>query len=63
MHVAAHRYLSPADLDLDTSAMTLLAAAIGSGSMRGVLAGAVLVVAVRDLAGTTTRRPRPGDQR
>ncbi|WP_432975034.1 ABC transporter permease subunit [Dactylosporangium sp. CA-233914] len=52
--VAAHRYLSPADLGLDLSAMALLAAAIGLGTMRGAVAGAVLVVAVRDLLGTPT---------
>ncbi|MET7394244.1 branched-chain amino acid ABC transporter permease [Dactylosporangium sp. NPDC005572] len=52
--VAAHGYLSPADLGLDMSAMALLAAAIGLGTMRGAVAGAVLVVAVRDLLGTPT---------
>lgn len=51
MLVAAHQYLSPADMNLDVSALALLAAAIGGRSMRGAVAGAVLVVAVRDLAG------------
>jgi len=52
--VAAHGYVSPADLGLDVSAMALLAAAIGMRSMRGAVAGAVLVVTVRDLAGAET---------
>ncbi|MEH1124739.1 branched-chain amino acid ABC transporter permease [Micromonospora sp. CPCC 206061] len=52
--VAVNRYLSPADMGLDVSALALLAAAIGAGSMRGAVAGAVLVVAVRDLLGTDT---------
>jgi branched-chain amino acid transport system permease protein len=52
--VAAHRYLSPADMSLDISALALLAAAIGVGTMRGAVAGAVLIVAVRDLLGATT---------
>jgi len=51
---AAHRYVSPADLGLETSALALLAAAIGAGSMRGAVAGAVMVVAVRDLLGAET---------
>ncbi|WP_238011595.1 branched-chain amino acid ABC transporter permease [Dactylosporangium sp. AC04546] len=51
--VAAHQFLSPADLGLSVSAMALLAAAIGRGSMRGAVAGAVLVVAVRDRVGTS----------
>jgi branched-chain amino acid transport system permease protein len=54
MLVAAHRYLSPADMSLDVSALALLAAAIGGRSLRGAVAGAVLVVAVRDLAGAET---------
>jgi branched-chain amino acid transport system permease protein len=54
MLVAANRYLSPADMSFDMSALALLAAAIGAGSMRGAVAGAALVVAVRDLAGTPT---------
>jgi branched-chain amino acid transport system permease protein len=52
--VAAHRYVSPADMHFDVSALALLAAAIGAGTMRGAVAGAVLVVAVRDLLGTET---------
>jgi branched-chain amino acid transport system permease protein len=54
LFVAAHRYLSPADLSLDVSALALLAAAIGLGSMRGAVAGAVLVVVARDLVGAET---------
>lgn len=52
--VATHRFLSPADMGLDVSALALLAAAIGVGTMRGAVAGAVGVVAVRDLLGTPT---------
>lgn len=52
--VAAHRYVSPADMHFDMSALALLAAAIGAGTMRGAVAGAVLVVAVRDLLGAET---------
>lgn len=52
--VATNRYLSPSDFTLDTSALALLAAAIGAGSMRGAVAGAVLIVAVRDLIGAET---------
>lgn len=54
LFVAAHRYLSPADLSLDVSALALLAVAIGGRSMRGAVAGAVLVVAARDLIGADT---------
>ncbi|MFC0532080.1 branched-chain amino acid ABC transporter permease [Phytohabitans kaempferiae] len=54
MLAAAHQYVSPADLSLDMSALALLAAAIGVGSMRGAIVGTVLVVAVRDLAGVNT---------
>jgi branched-chain amino acid transport system permease protein len=54
MLAAAHQYVSPADLSLDVSALALLAAAIGVGSMRGAVFGAVLVVAVRDLVGVNT---------
>jgi branched-chain amino acid transport system permease protein len=46
--------VSPADLGLDVSALALLAAAIGAGSMPGAVAGAVGVVAVRDLLGGST---------
>ena len=52
--VAAHRYVSPADMHFDVSALALLAAAIGVGSMRGAVAGAVLVGVVRDLLGAET---------
>jgi len=52
--VAAHRYVSPADLGFEVAALALLAAAIGAGSMRGAVAGAVLVVAARDLVGART---------
>jgi branched-chain amino acid transport system permease protein len=54
MLVAARQYISPADLGLDVSALALLAAAIGVGSVRGAVVGAVLVVAVRDLVGVNT---------
>ncbi|HEY7222536.1 MAG TPA: branched-chain amino acid ABC transporter permease [Micromonosporaceae bacterium] len=52
--VAATRYLSPADFTVSTSALALLAAAIGAGTMRGAVAAAVLIVAVRDLIGART---------
>jgi branched-chain amino acid transport system permease protein len=54
LFVAAHRFLSPADLSLDVSALALLAAAIGGRSMRGAVAGAVVVIAARDLIGADT---------
>lgn len=52
--IAANRHVSPADMHLDVSALALLAAAIGAGTMRGAVAGAVLIVAVRDLLGVET---------
>lgn len=53
--VAANRYLSPTHFSLDTSALALLAAAIGAGyGLRGAIAGAVFIVAVRDLIGAET---------
>jgi branched-chain amino acid transport system permease protein len=52
--VAVNRYVSPADLGFDVAALTLLAAAIGAGSLAGAAAGAVLIVAVRDGIGITT---------
>jgi branched-chain amino acid transport system permease protein len=52
MWVAAHRYVSPADLDLTVSVLALVAVVIGgTGSAVGAVVGAVLVVAVDDLAG------------
>jgi branched-chain amino acid transport system permease protein len=52
MWVAAHRYISPSDVGLATSALALLAVVIGGiGSATGAIAGAALVVAVNDLAG------------
>lgn len=52
--VAANRYVSPADLGFDVAAITLLAAAIGAGTMTGAVAGAVAVVVTRDLLGAET---------
>jgi branched-chain amino acid transport system permease protein len=52
--VAVNRYISPADLGFDVAALTLLAAAIGAGSLAGAAAGAVLIVAVRDGIGINT---------
>ncbi|BEL12925.1 hypothetical protein Q0Z83_111160 [Actinoplanes sichuanensis] len=52
--IAANHYVSPADMHLDVSALALLAAAIGVGSMRGAVAGAVAIVAIRDLLGAET---------
>ncbi|MET7397370.1 branched-chain amino acid ABC transporter permease [Dactylosporangium sp. NPDC005572] len=49
--IAAHRYISPADFGFDMATMALLAAALGAGRMWGAVAGAVAVVATRDLAG------------
>jgi len=52
--IAANHHVSPADMHLDMSALALLAAAIGVGTMRGAVAGAVLIVVVRDLIGAET---------
>lgn len=52
--VAVTRYVTPADVGFDVAAMALLAAAIGAGSMRGAVAGAIAVVAARDLIGGET---------
>ena len=52
--VAVTRYVTPADLGFDVAAMALLAAAIGAGSLRGAVAGAVAVVLARDLLGGET---------
>lgn len=52
--VAAHRFVSPADLGFDVAALALLAVAIGAGRLAGTIAGAVLIVAVRDLLGAAT---------
>lgn len=52
--VAAHHYLSPGDLGMEFSALALLAAAMGGRGMIGAVAGAVVVVAVRDLLGAGT---------
>jgi branched-chain amino acid transport system permease protein len=51
LSVAVHRYVSPADLSFGVSALALAAALAGVGSMTGACVGAVLLVAVRDLAG------------
>jgi branched-chain amino acid transport system permease protein len=52
--VAVNRYVSPADLGFEVAALTLLAAAIGAGTMTGAVAGAVAVVAARDWLGGST---------
>ncbi|HEX5540817.1 MAG TPA: branched-chain amino acid ABC transporter permease [Micromonospora sp.] len=52
--VAVNRYVSPADMGFEVAAITLLAAAIGAGSMTGAVAGAVAVVAARDWLGAVT---------
>ncbi|MBM0274836.1 branched-chain amino acid ABC transporter permease [Micromonospora sp. STR1s_6] len=49
--VAVTRYVSPADAAMGISAIALAAALIGSGSMIGACAAAILLVAVRDWAG------------
>ncbi|SCL13053.1 branched-chain amino acid transport system permease protein [Micromonospora nigra] len=49
--IAVTRYVSPADAAMGVSALALAAALIGSGSMIGACAGAVLLVAARDWVG------------
>ncbi|WP_249714060.1 branched-chain amino acid ABC transporter permease [Rhizomonospora bruguierae] len=48
--IAVTRYVSPADAAMGISALALAAALIGSGSMTGACAGAILLVAARDWA-------------
>ncbi|MEV0901469.1 branched-chain amino acid ABC transporter permease [Actinoplanes sp. NPDC049802] len=52
--IIVNRYVSPADIGFEAAALTLLAAAIGAGTMLGAMGGAALVVAVRDGAGIGT---------
>jgi len=52
--IATNRYISPADMGFEPAALALLAAAIGAGTMTGAAAGAVAVVATRDLLGAST---------
>jgi branched-chain amino acid transport system permease protein len=52
--ITVNRYVSPADMGFEVAALVLLAAAIGAGSLTGAIAGAVAVVAVRDLIGPFT---------
>ncbi|MFJ1542326.1 branched-chain amino acid ABC transporter permease [Micromonospora chalcea] len=49
--IAVTRYVSPADAAMGVSALALAAALIGSGSMTGACAGAILLVAARDWVG------------
>lgn len=49
--VGVHDYISPADAGFGTSALALLAVAIGRGSVRDACLGAVLVVLTRDYLG------------
>ncbi|MEU7171568.1 MULTISPECIES: branched-chain amino acid ABC transporter permease [Micromonospora] len=49
--IAVTRYVSPADAAMGVSALALAAALIGSGSMIGACAGAILLVAARDWVG------------
>ncbi|QOC93904.1 branched-chain amino acid ABC transporter permease [Micromonospora craniellae] len=51
LSIAVTRYVSPADAAMAISALALAAALIGSGSMTGACAGAILLVAARDWAG------------
>lgn len=52
--VTAQRYVSPADVGFQVAALVLLAVVVGgAASISGALAGAALVVAVRDWAATT----------
>lgn len=48
--IAVTRYVSPADAAMGVSALALAAALIGSGSMTGACAGAIVLVAARDWA-------------
>jgi ABC-type branched-subunit amino acid transport system permease subunit len=54
MLVASNQFITPGNFALDTSALALLAAAIGVGTMRGAVAGAVFIIVVRDLIGAET---------
>jgi branched-chain amino acid transport system permease protein len=54
MLVTAHSFMSPADMDFDTSALALLAAAIGGRSTTGAVAAAAGIVLVRDQFGSQT---------
>lgn len=49
--IAVTRYVSPADAAMGISALALAAALIGSGSMTGACAAAILLVAARDWVG------------
>ncbi|MBN1174666.1 MAG: branched-chain amino acid ABC transporter permease [Micromonosporaceae bacterium] len=52
--VAVNHYVCPADLDFTTATLALLAVALGSGRLLGILAAAVGIIAVRDGIGTIT---------
>ncbi|MEU8075938.1 branched-chain amino acid ABC transporter permease [Catellatospora citrea] len=49
--VAAHRYVGPADMAFDVSALALLATIIGQRSLTATCAAAAAIVAARDLLG------------
>ncbi|QOC94403.1 branched-chain amino acid ABC transporter permease [Micromonospora craniellae] len=49
--IAVTRYVSPADAAMGVSALALAAALIGTGSMTGACAAAILLVAARDWVG------------
>ncbi|MDI6100810.1 branched-chain amino acid ABC transporter permease [Actinoplanes sp. NEAU-A12] len=52
--IVVNQYVSPADIGFEAASLTLLAAAIGAGTLAGAAIGAALVVAVRDGAGVGT---------
>ncbi|MEU8001639.1 branched-chain amino acid ABC transporter permease [Catellatospora sp. NPDC049111] len=49
--VTAHRFVGPADMSADISALALLAAIIGGRSAAGAVAAAAVLIVVRDLSG------------
>lgn len=57
--VVVNQYVSPADIGFEAASLTLLAAAIGAGTLTGAALGAALVVAVRDGAGVGTEGLSP----
>jgi branched-chain amino acid transport system permease protein len=52
LHVTTRRYISPADLGFETSALALLAAAVAGRSIVVAAAAAAAIIVVRDLAGS-----------
>lgn len=52
--VAAHRFVTPADLGMDYASCALLACAIGASTLSGTIVAALGIIAVRDLIGGNT---------